>query len=100
MSEAKSPTYAVPNPTLPKTIGWLNIGFGLVMLLGIPCCGGYLFLMSNLGTLMEAQNKEIKSRVEARKKERIDEISRREAKAEDEEQKAALRSERRRVEME
>ncbi|MBX6315630.1 MAG: hypothetical protein IRY99_22360 [Isosphaeraceae bacterium] len=86
-----------PRPGLPKTIGILNIVFGALLLLCIPCGAGYLALMANMGRLLDYQNAEIQARIEAKRKARLDELAAREKAAASEEQKAQIRAERSKI---
>lgn len=80
-----------------ETIGILNIVFGGLLLICIPCVAGYFALIANLGPFMKMQNKEIQDRFDARQKERLDALAAEAKKAETEEQKASIRERRARV---
>ena len=89
---------ASPAPTLhpaAKTLGVLHVVFAVLLLGMSACCGLYaVVLLPNLGTLMESQQKLVKERMELLRRERLDELTRREDEAQDEGTKARIRNER------
>lgn len=94
MSNTIEPGHVLPKPGLLKTIGVLNIVFGAIMLLCIPCFAGYVGLLANMGPLLQAQQQEIQKRVDEQMKRRLDDLAKREATAQNEEQKEQIRIER------
>src|SRR5688500_8225397 len=97
MDPSPSEKPAVPRPQPVKTIGILNIVFGGLLLVCIPCVAGYMAMVANMDTFMEMENREIQERFQERKKARLADLAKREEQAATDEQKAALRSERREV---
>jgi hypothetical protein len=87
-----------PRPSSLKTIGILNIVFGSILLLCLPCGYSYLALVANAGRFVEFQNQQMKQLAETRKKEGLDRLAAEEARATTPEEKARIRAERLKVE--
>jgi hypothetical protein len=87
----------IPTPQGPKTIGILNIVFGSILLLCIPCAGAYMAVLANLGSIMEAQTQAMQSRLKAVQQQALADLARREGEAKTEPEKAQIRSERQAV---
>jgi hypothetical protein len=79
---------------MPRILGGLNIAFGLVLLLCLPCVGAYVMLLTNLSTVMELENRGIQSSVQAAQKRRLDDLDTRARTAKTEAEKGQIRSER------
>jgi hypothetical protein len=84
----------IPTPQGPKTIGILNIVFGSILLLCLPCAGAYMALIANLGSIMEAQAQEIQARQKVVQQRDLENLAQREQAATTEAGKAQIRSER------
>ncbi|HEX8200536.1 MAG TPA: hypothetical protein VF590_08610 [Isosphaeraceae bacterium] len=84
----------LPTPRGPKTIGVLNIVFGSLLLLCIPCVGAYMALIANLGSIMAAQTQAMQAQQKAMQQQSLADLAQREAEAATEAEKAQIQSER------
>lgn len=98
MSNALPPGYAVPNTSLPKTTGVLNIIFATLMLLFVALQVVMTFLAPKLIDFAQSSVREVQARAEASRKQRIDGLRADEAAAESEAEKERIRGEIRAIE--
>jgi hypothetical protein len=87
-----------PKPAIPKTIGILNVVFGGLMLLCIPCMAAYIVALANMDTIVNEPIKQAEARQSAQRKQQFADLARREGEATTEEAKAAIRAQRKSLE--
>jgi hypothetical protein len=86
--------YVLPKPGIPKTLGILNIIFGVILVI-LSCVGlGMLAIAPALLSFAESKGKEVQAKVEDQEKARLKEIDDRLAKATTDEEKKAIEQER------
>lgn len=81
-----------PNTGIPRTIGILNIVFGVLLLLCGVCSGLNVVTQSAFGPMIAAQQKQVQQALEAERQAKLKKLQEQEEAAEDEEQKAAIRA--------
>jgi hypothetical protein len=81
-----------PNRGIPKTLGILNIVFGSGLLLCGACAGLYAAILPSMGTMMKAQNQQLRATVIAEQQADLKKLQAQEQATEDEEEKAALQA--------
>ncbi|MEJ7639820.1 MAG: hypothetical protein WKF75_18075 [Singulisphaera sp.] len=91
MSNALPPGYAVPNTSLPKTTGTLNIIFACLVLLFVVLQIGMTFLAPMLIQFAQISVREARAKAEASRKQQIDTLKADEAAAGTEEEKERIR---------
>ncbi len=91
MSNALPPGYAVPNTSLPKTTGTLNIIFASLVLLFVVVQAGMTLLAPMLMEFAQSSVREAQAKVEAARKQQIDAMKAEEAAAGTEEEKGRIR---------
>ncbi|MDR3635259.1 MAG: hypothetical protein P4L84_15755 [Isosphaeraceae bacterium] len=98
MGQAETPRNATPNPSLPKTIGMLNMAFGFVLLLcGAGCLRGTTAIMSG-NPRLQLDPGLTKEAAREMRRNFVEELRQREEKVTGESEKARLRKERERIE--
>jgi hypothetical protein len=91
MSNALPPGYAVPNTSLPKTTGALNIFFASLILLFVALQIGMTLLAPMLIDLAQGSINEAQAKAEASRKQQIDALKAEEAEAKTDEEKGRIR---------
>ena len=91
MSNALPPGYAVPNTSLPKTTGTLNIIFASLTLLFVVLQIGMTLLAPMLIEFAQSSVQEVQAKAEASRKQQIDALKADEAAAKTEEEKEQIR---------
>jgi hypothetical protein len=82
----------------PKTIGVLNIVFGICLLLCVGCYGASLLMQSVMAPFFKAQQEQMQQQLKATRAQQIAQIAQQEAAARGEEEKARLRAQRKSLE--
>ena len=91
---ANADGYVTPKPGVPKTLGILNIIFGVLLVLMGLCQVGGLLIAPTAMNLAEKTVKDAQSKLEARDKENLKSLDDREAAAKTDEEKKAIQQER------
>lgn len=81
-----------PNTGVPKTIGILNIVFGVLLLLCGVCSGLNVVTQSAFGPMIAAQQKQIQQALEAERQAKLKKLQEQEEAAEDEQEKAKIQA--------
>ncbi len=84
----------LPNPGIPKTLGILNVIFGVLLVLFGTCLTGVMVAAPALMDFSEKAVKDVQAKNEARRKTRLDAIDEREKAAKSDEEKKAFQGER------
>ena len=93
MSNPLPPGYAVPNTSLPKTTGTLNIIFASLVLLFVVAQIGMTLLVPMLMDFAQSSIREVQAKTEAARKQQLDALKAEEEAAGTEEDKARIRGE-------
>ena len=90
---ANAEGYVLPKPGIPKTLGILNIIFGVLLVLYGLCSIGGLLAAPAMMQFAEKATKEVQAKAEVQQKQQIKEIEDREAAAKTDEEKQAIQKE-------
>ncbi len=93
MSNPLPPGYAVPNTSLPKTTGTLNIVFASLVLLFVVAQIGMTLLVPMLMDFAQSSIREVQAKTEAARKQQLDALKAEEEAAGTEEEKGRIRGE-------
>ncbi len=93
MDQDHSPPHVQPRPQPVKTIGTLNIIFGVLLLVYGLCCGVYMAFLPFMGSMIETQQKLVSDQVKERKAQQLADLTKRQQEAESEAIKAQIQAE-------
>ena len=82
--------YTLPKPGIPKTLGILNVIFGVLMVLYGMCTVGFMIAAPALTGFAESTVKQAQAKVEESQKAQLKELDEREAAATTDEEKSAI----------
>ncbi|WP_435006834.1 hypothetical protein P12x_004302 [Tundrisphaera lichenicola] len=85
--------FTLPKPGIPKTLGILNVIFGVLMVLYGMCTLGFMIAMPALTEFAKSSVNQAQAKIEDRQKAQIKELEEREVAATSEEEKSAIKAE-------